>query len=224
MKAFGLTMMALVMATSVTAQRPVMDQESVRSRTSLEEATAIAARLLSRQQSPVAAAIGEVVEAREMLDSVAISPGSPGFEQLEGEYERAVARYADRLLELGATPDRSTLGVLSAAIHHSDDRVRMAVVTALREGAANDPSEPILIDVRALATGDPSPEIRRQAFEAYCRWGNQDDVLSLATALGRVAGPLQDLAVREWLRIERERESANDAALRADRNGVVTQP
>ena len=205
---------AAVIAVS-TVVFPVAAQESVRSRTSLEEATAIAAQLLQRQRSPLAAALARVEQARVALHSVALSPGSPGFERLEGDYDIAVSRYADRLAELGTTPDRRTLGELSSAIRHSDDQVRMAAVTALREGAASDPSDPILGDVRALVTGDPSPEIRRQAFEAYCRWGNQDDVLSLSMAQGRVAGPLQDLAVREWLRIERERESAAEAALQA---------
>ena len=190
--------------------RPASAQEPLRSTQSLEEATAIAAELLRRQEDPVRTAILGAERARATLEALPIAPGAPGFDEIAGQYEAAVALYAESLQALGHTPHVSTLGPLSAAVDHRDDRVRLASLAALREGAASDSSAPVLREARALVTSDPSPQIRRQAFEVYCRWGDQDDVLSLSMSLGRAPGPVQDLAVREWIRIEKERLSEGD--------------
>ena len=205
----GVVVAILLVAGSLT---PTLAQDLVRRHTSLEEATAIAAQLTQRQANPVRVAIATTARARATLDALPTWPGRQGSNALEGAYEQAIERYAESVLELGETPHPDTLAELSAAIRHSDDRVRYAALTALREGAVSSSHSPILSDARALITGDPVPVIRRQAFEVYCRWGDQDDVLSLSMTLGRAPGPVQDLAVREWIRIEKERLSATQSS------------
>ncbi|MEM8994106.1 MAG: HEAT repeat domain-containing protein, partial [Acidobacteriota bacterium] len=123
------------------------------------------------------------------------------------EIPTAVHAYAASVGDLASHPSPETLDALTRAVQHEEPSVRLAALTALREGASQGrPNSAALLTARALITTDPDPRIRRQAFEAYCRWGDQDDVLVLSQSLGRRPGPVRDVAVREWLRIERERQ------------------
>ena len=170
--------------------------EEPAARSSLEEATAIAAELALQRENPMVAALLKVDNARRDLASISAPPGSE-------DYHAAAGRYADSLLALRWHPHPDTVVELGLAVRHADDQVRLAALSAMREGAADGKSL-ILGEVGALITNDPNPAIRREAFEVYCRWGDQGHVLSLAVSLGRAPGPVQDLAVREWIRIEKE--------------------
>ena len=168
---------------------------------SLEEATALAAMLIEHQQSPLESALTRVSEARIASESAPANLSGVTSSQSEA----ATSRYANSIQQLAGMPVPRTLGALAAAMTHPHASVRLASVVALREGASSrDPHSTALMRARDLILADPSPAVRRQAFEAYCRWGDQTDVLGLAKQLGRAAGPVQDLAVREWLRIEQE--------------------
>ncbi|MEM1182202.1 MAG: HEAT repeat domain-containing protein [Acidobacteriota bacterium] len=166
----------------------------------LLEATAIAEQLLAQRTHPVTAALERVEARRIALESADRSV-------VREEIPAAVHAYAASVGDLARHPSPETLDALTAAVQHEEPTVRLAALTALREGASHGrPHSTALQTARALITADPDPLIRRQAFEAYCRWGDQDDVLALSQTLGRQPGPVRDLAVREWLRIERERQ------------------
>lgn len=170
-----------------------------RESSSLSEANAIAERMLAEQTHPLIAALQRVDRAQQEL---ATRAGSSDGDQPAGP----VLRYAEAVSDLRRFPDAETLPAVLTAIQSAEAEVRRAGLRALRGGAASrNPNHPALLAARDLVVSDSSAGVRREAFEAYCRWGNQDDVLALSQQLGREAGPVRDLAVREWLRIERER-------------------
>ena len=195
--------------------------ENLQYRNTLEEATAIAARLTAEQEDPMTLAIDRVKLAKTALDEITIKARTFGEisndydfvdDEVGGEYEAAMEQYTSSIQALGRFPHPNTLSALTPAVNHENTQVRLSALTALREGAAKDPNEPILNTVRETILVDPSPEIRREAFEVYCRWGNQADLLSLSMELGRKANPVQDLAVREWIRIEKELQALAEGA------------
>ncbi len=166
----------------------------------LQEATAIAEQLVAQRANPTDVAL-ERVKAKRIALEFADLP------VVREEVPAAVTAYAASVENLARHPNAETLSALTTAVQHQEPIVRMAALTALREGASQGrPGSIALVAARSLITTDADPRIRRQAFEAYCRWGDQDDVLGLSQTLGRKPGPVRDLAVREWLRIERERQ------------------
>lgn len=187
----------LVMAASSASAQQYGELETT---STLQEATAIAERLVAQRANPVVAAL-EQVESKRLALELADLPA------VREEEPAVVSAYAESIGSLGRHPSAETLSALTVAIQHEEPSVRLAGLTALREGASQgQPNSAALMTARTLVTSDADSRIRRQAFEAYCRWGDQDDVLVLAQTLGREPGPVRDLAVREWLRIERERQ------------------
>lgn len=189
---------ALVFASAFASSPLCAQTPNKSSRSSLQEATAIAEQLAAARLDPVRFAIDRAESARRDLEHQEHRGAGAG--------EKAVSRYAQRLAALVAVPRAETLSELTAALHRPEVELQLIALTALREGASvgRERSEALLL-ARQLLLDSPEPVVRRQAFEAYSRWGNQDDVLSLSQELGRTPGPVRDLAVREWLRIERER-------------------
>jgi hypothetical protein len=184
---------------------PAVADDNLAYQGTLAEAQAIAAQLDQNREDPLAKALRLADEAKAAMDNLVAADGA-GVQQSKA-YENAAETYAESLEDLGRMPHPDTLAALSPAVDHPDPQVRLAAVRALREGAAQDSQAPVLATVRGLILSDPEPEIRREAFEVYCRWGDQEDMLLLAMDLGRKAGPLQAVAVREWIRIETERQA-----------------
>ena len=137
---------------------------------------------------------------RELAGTVAAGDEAP--EPEPDRAQRAFHTYAESLRALGHFHDPVRLDVLAPALHSQSTRVRRAALEALRDGTVRD--EAVLGQVRGMATGDSDPSVRRDALEVYVRYGNPTDVLSLVQSLGRASGPTRDIAVREWLRIEKE--------------------
>lgn len=153
---------------------------------SLEEASRIAGELLAHRENPLQSAIRTAQEAA-------------GDE----------ARQADSLRALGQFQDPARLDVLASALGSKNAKVRIAALEALRDGTVNDAS--VLSMVRNMVLKDPEPGVQREALEVFVRYGDQADALSLAQSLGRAGGPAQDIAVREWIRIEKEIADAPNA-------------
>jgi hypothetical protein len=193
--------LVFILTSGLPAIAAEMDGNQIRS--SLEEANAIAAQLKMNQTNALERAIRAAEQAQERVDALARNGG--GQTNTARLYRSAVQRYAKRLQNLGSRPHPDTLKVLFPAVGHPEAQVRKAALIALREGAANNPQAPVLNQVYDMILNDSVIEVRREAFEVYCRWGDRDDLLLLSMELGREAGPLQDLAVREWIRVEKER-------------------
>lgn len=183
---------------------------------SLEEASAIAEQLLREREDPVLAALERVEEKRRLaLDTesaiaLAGTPARAGEQPLDRAHSsfELFGEYANSVALLAHVPDRRTLPALEEAARSSDAAVRHAAMLALREGAsAGHPHSQALVMAHSAVLGDPDPRVRRQAFEAFRRWGSEDEVLALSQQLARVSGPVRDLAVREWIRIEQERSA-----------------
>ena len=195
--------------------------EATVARESLAEATAIAATLASRVKNPLGTALDEAEQAGALVASI---PMPLAGQEPSSEYEAAVEAYGDKLLALASFPDSSTVGTLAQGIQHESSEIRLAALSALKEGALSGGGAAVLSWIQQIATSDPSPVVRREAFEVFCRWGNQSDVYGLATSLGRNPGPVQDLAVREWIRLEKERiERAEGADVEQVRQAMEEQ-
>jgi hypothetical protein len=171
--------------------------------TSLEEATRIAQELHEKRVDPFRYDLRRARTADSARAQV--EGGGHDAEQTRQELD---AEYARRLERLGRYQGDEKLEVLAPALTEGSGTVRTAALRALRDGTVQDLAT--LSDVREMALSDSDYSVRREAFEVYVRYGDQDDVLSMAQELGREAGPLQDIAVREWVRIEQERASAAD--------------
>lgn len=181
---------------STVEQEP---DDTTRRETSFDEATRIARELLARQEDPLSADLRSVEEAR-----AAAERARAGDE--DDKTEDGNQRYAAALLQLGRYQSEATLPALMPALSHADRGVRGSALRAMRWGTVSDADA--LSKVREMINTDANPRVRREAFEVYSRYGDQDDVLTLAQELGRQDGVIQDIAVREWLRIEKEREGA----------------
>jgi len=180
------------------------EEPSANEETSLEEAMRIARELNEKREDPFGYDLRQVVmadEARARLEG-----RGPDADRQREELD---AEYARRLERLGRYQGDEKLEALAPALAEDSREVRTAALRALRDGTVQDLTT--LSDVREMAISDPDYAVRREAFEVYVRYGDQDDVLAMAQEMGRAAGPLQDIAVREWVRIEQERASAADA-------------
>jgi hypothetical protein len=183
---------------------------------SLEEATRIAKELMAQREDPLQYALRKAREAaaqaeaarqaaeKEQADRSADGEDAagPGGD----ERQRADVAYADALSALGQFQDPQRLDVLAPALGSDSTAVRSTALGALRDGTVSD--EAVLDQVKTMVTSDPDPYVQREALEVYVRYGDQSEVLSLVQTLGRTSGPTQDIAVREWLRIEKERADA----------------
>jgi hypothetical protein len=183
---------------------------------SMDEATRIANQLLAQRENPMQYAMrkareaaAEAEAAKEASDAELTRRAAAGEDASESGVDRAQGPdrvYADSLRALGQFQDSERLEVLSPALSSDIKDVRSAALEALRDGTVSDVA--VLSEVRSMATGDSDPYVQRDALEVYVRYGDQDDVLSLVQSLGRTDGPTRDIAVREWLRIEKERADA----------------
>lgn len=172
--------------------------------TSLDEATRIAQELNEQREDPFGYDQRQILAAADARAQV--TGEGPDADRQREELD---AEYARRLERLGRYQGDEKLEALAPALADESNVVRTAALRALRDGTIEDLTT--LSDVREMALSDPDYAVRREAFEVYVRYGDQDDVLIMAQEMGRAAGPLRDIAVREWVRIERERASAGDA-------------
>ena len=169
---------------------------------SMEEAARIADELIAQRENPLEHAMRQAREAAAKAAAAAKLPqGESGPDSERG--------YADSLRALGAFQDPDRLSVLDPALDSRSKDVRAAALDALRDGTVRD--ESVLSRVRSLITSDPDPSVRRGALEVYARYGSPAEVLALVQSLGRTSGAARDIAVREWLRIERELAEASQA-------------
>lgn len=204
-----------VMAKVIPERPPAPVQPGVRvGESSREEAMRLARELAQQQEDPLTSALREAQEAlaenetaRQRVEEERVrrlaageDPTQVGALAPDGQY---AARYAQALAGLGAFQDAKRLEALAPALEYEDTGVRMAALQALRDGTVHDPV--VLSRVLEIANADPDPRIQREALEVYVRYGDPEDVLSLVQMLGRREGPLRDIAVREWNRIELER-------------------
>ncbi len=191
-------------------------QAADRGEHSLEEAIRIANELMAQREDPLqyalrqareaAAAAGAAQEAAEKEQARRAAEGEDAAALDDGPQD-AYRAYADSLRVLGQFQDAERLDVLAPALGSTSTEVRSAALEALRDGTASeDPT--VLGQVRGMATGDADPFVQRDALEVYVRYGDQSEVLSLVQSLGRTSGPTRDIAVREWIRIEKERADA----------------
>jgi len=163
---------------------------------SMEEATRIANELMAQSENPLQHAMRKAREAATGAEGAQASPEAG--EDAQGRE----ARYADSLRALGQFPDPERLDVLAPALGAKSRTVRSAALEALRDGTVRD--ESVLGSVRGMATGDSDPIVQRQALEVYVRYADRSEVLALVQSMGRTSGPARDIAVREWMRIEKE--------------------
>jgi hypothetical protein len=170
---------------------------------SLEEATRIANELIAQRENPLQFAMRKAREAAAEAEAARKASES---EAGGGQTQDRDRRYAESLRALGQFQDPERLEVLAPALGSDSKDVRTAALEALRDGTVND--DAVLDQVRSMATGDADPYVQRDALEVYVRYGDQSDVLSLVQSLGRTSGPTRDIAVREWLRLEKERAEA----------------
>ena len=171
---------------------------------SLEEATRIANELIAQRENPLQFAMRKAREAAAEAEAARKASES----ETEGDQTQdRDRRYAESLRALGQFQDPERLEVLAPALGSDSKNVRTAALEALRDGTVGDVA--VLDQVRSMATGDADPYVQRDALEVYVRYGDQSDVLSLVQTLGRASGPTRDIAVREWLRIEKERADAD---------------
>ena len=214
----AVTRLAEVVAPSsaVEAETAKTAREGARPRTtesaSLKEAREIAARLDAERSDPVELALAELAAVQGYRTAqLALAEVERAA---AGDAEDEVSDYASRLEALGPSQDPRTLAALAPALADPSEQVRSASLRALRHGAAKASDAPVLGTVRQLAAEDPDPRVQREAFEVFARWGDEREALAMAQALGRSPGPLQQAAVREWIRLEREiaeREAGLDA-------------
>jgi hypothetical protein len=179
---------------------------------SLEEAIRLANELAAQQEDPLQFAMRRAQEAaaeaeaerqaHEQERARRAAEGNDAVEAGRGQPQDGYDRYADSLRALGRFQDPERIDVLAPALDSESRSVRGAALEALRDGTVTDAA--VLDRVRGMITGDSEPGIQREALEVYVRYGNQSDVLSLVQSLGRVNGPTRDIAVREWIRIEKE--------------------
>ncbi|MGH8583328.1 MAG: HEAT repeat domain-containing protein [Gammaproteobacteria bacterium] len=184
---------------------------------SREEALRLARELAQEQEDPLTSALREAQEAlaeneaaRRRVEEERTRRLATGEDPSQigalGPDRQYAARYAQALAGLGAFQDAKRLEVLSPALEYDDTGVRMAALRALRDGTVHDPA--VLSRVREMLIGEPDPGVQREALEVYVRYGDPDDVLSLVQTLARKEGPMRDIAVREWNRIEMEQAEA----------------
>lgn len=177
---------------------------------SLAEAIRLANELAAQQEDPLQFAMRRAREAaaeaerqaREQELQRRAAEGEDATEARRGNPQDGYDRYADSLRELGRFQDPERMDVLAPALESESRTVRGAALEALRDGTVSDAA--VLDRVRSMITGDSEPGIQRKALEVYVRYGDPSDVLSLVQSLGRVDGPTRDIAVREWIRIEKE--------------------
>jgi hypothetical protein len=183
---------------------------------SLDEATRIANELMAQREDPLhyamrtareaAAAAEAAQEAAEKEQARRATEGEDAAGLDDDHGQGAYKTYANALRALGQFQDSERLDVLAPALGSQSKEVRSAALEAMRDGTVAD--DTVLGQVRSMATGDADPYVQRDALEVYVRYGDQSDVLSLVQSLGRTSGPTRDIAVREWLRIEKERADA----------------
>jgi len=153
---------------------------------------------------------------------LAESQGDPVASAIERAKEGAAAaaagdaisekRYADALAALADYQDPRVADVAVSAMQSPSYAARASLLRVMRYNpeASADPDS--LADLRGLVTNDPNPQVRREALEVLVRYGDSAEVLSLVQGLGRREGPVRDIAVREWVRIETEMAAAAEAA------------
>ncbi len=205
-------------AEAIPEPPPVAVQASPRDgESSREEAMRLARELAQQQEDPLTSALREAHEAlaeseaaRRRVEEERARRLAAGEDPTQigvlAPDRRYAARYAQALAGLGVFQDAKRLEVLTPALEYDDTGVRMAALQALRDGTVHDPA--VLSRVRELLIGDTDPRVQREALEVYVRYGDPEDVLSLVQMLGRTEGPMRDIAVREWNRIEMERAEA----------------
>jgi hypothetical protein len=159
--------------------------------TSLEEATRIANELAEAQEDPVSAAIER---AKAAAAAAADAPEDP----------MSAERYAEALGALQDVQDSRVLDVASQALQSPSYQARAAALRAIRYNSETSSDPMLLGELSGVVTSDPNPQVRREALEVLVRYGDSAEVLSLVQTLGRTESPVRDIAVREWLRIEKE--------------------
>ena len=188
-----------VLENHVDLPGPVKNQGKIGSEsreTSLEEARRLEDQVKRANPDPVDIAI-------ESVNQAALDVRLQG-ESVE-DNESGNQQYIDALKALENLQDPRLETPLVNALEAEDSNARTVALRALRNNPLDTGSR-TLRTVYRLVTSDPDPIVRREALEVYVRYADEESALTLVQQLGREDGPARDIALREWIRIETERQ------------------
>jgi hypothetical protein len=210
------TVLAITLMTAGGLLKAADNGMRARAESSFDEATRIANEMTAQRENTLQYAIRRAqemaVDVKAAEEALKLEPARPATagEVVSGSgrerTQNAYSAYAESLHAFRQFQDPERLEALLPALDSQSNRVRRAALEALRDGTVHD--EAVLGKVRDMVTNDSDPSVQREALEVYARYGNRSEVLSLVQSLGRLNGPTRDIAVREWLRIEKEMADA----------------
>jgi len=120
------------------------------------------------------------------------------------------------MLALGGFQDPRTLEVLQPALHSERADVRKAALEAMRDGTVSDAAA--LAEVRALATGDPDPVVRRAALDVLVRYDESGEARALLKTLAADKdNPFRSFAQTQLRRMEEEEAQRSGPDLQLQR-------
>ena len=93
------------------------------------------------------------------------------------------------------------------ALEEDDEGARLSALQALRWQSRTALNPEAVGRVAAAVETESDPALQRAALEVLVRYGDPEEVLRAIEPLALTAGPNQDLAVREWLRIREEQDA-----------------